>query len=236
MALRPVQYECGCVGLTGWLADGSRGRPAPGVLVAHEAYGVSDHVKRRAEMLAERGYVAFAYDLYGRSGSSIPEAQAMHREMMETPGLLRARAEAGLETLGSQANVDTGRLAMIGFCQGGVAAMELARCGAPLRAAIGFHPGLQRCAGSADGPIGAKVLMMIGDADPVVPPDSVAAFAAEMRASGADWQLHLFGGVGHSFTNPAVDAFGYAGFAYDERADRRAWAMAIDLLEEVFAV
>jgi dienelactone hydrolase len=154
--------------------------------------------------------------------------------MMQTPGLMLARASAALEALAAQPNVDRRRLAAIGFCQGGIVAAELARAGAPILCAIGFHPGLLRPAGSPDGPIVAKVLMMVGDRDPVVPPAQRAAFAAEMDEKGADWQMHVFGGVGHTYTNPRIDALGIAGFAYDAKAERRAWAAAFALLAEVF--
>jgi dienelactone hydrolase len=136
--------------------------------------------------------------------------------------------------LAGRPEVDPARLAAVGFCQGGIVALELARAGAPIRAAIGFHPGLKRPTSSADGHITAKVLMMIGDADPVVPVEDRVAFARDMDAVGADWQLHLYGGVGHSFTNPDVDALGYPGFRYDKRAARRSWATMQALLDEVF--
>jgi dienelactone hydrolase len=238
MSLQAIEYESDGARLRGYLADGSNGRAAPAVLVAHEAPGVGDHVRARAQRLADLGYVAFALDLYGDEGFPLDEAMRRHSEMMSTPGLLFKRANAALDILLSRPGVDRARVAAIGFCQGGITVLELARGGAPIRCAIGFHPGLVRPAGSHDGPIAAKVLMMIGDADPVVPPEHRTAFAAEMAAKGADWQLHVFGGVGHSFTNPAVDALGMAlgmpGFAYDKAADRRSWAMMLALLREEF--
>lgn len=230
-----IEYEADGTVLTGYLADGSRGEKAPAILVAHEALGMNDHVKARTERIAELGHVAFALDLYGGADFSLEDARLQHQAMMSTPGLMYRRASAALEVLANQPHVDPGRLGAVGHCQGGITALELARHGAPIRAAIGFHPGLKRPAGSPDGPITAKVLMMIGNADPMVPQDDRIAFAREMDAAGADWQLHLFGGVGHSYTNPAIDALGYAGFAYDESADRRSWAMMVALLQEAFA-
>jgi dienelactone hydrolase len=232
--LKRIDYEEGGRRLTGWLADGSGGRPAPGVLVAHEAPGVGAHVREVAERLAGLGYVAFALDLYGGERFALDEARALHQEMMSVPGLMVRRALAALRVLTDQPGVDPARLAAVGFCQGGIVALELARAGAPIRAAIGFHPGLKRPAASPDGPIAAKVLMMVGDADPVVSAEDRLAFARDMDAAGADWQLHLYGGVGHSFTNRDVDALGYPGFRYDERAARRSWATMQALLDEVF--
>lgn len=219
--------------MTGVLVDGSRGVPAPGVLVAHEAPGRDERMVTWAHKLASAGLVALALDLYG-APFSIEDATVRHEQVMQTPGLLLTRARAALDALAAHANVDRRRLAAIGFCQGGIVVAELARAGAPILCAIGFHPGLSRPAGSIDRRIDAKVLMMVGDRDPVAPPAHRVAFAAEMDAKGADWQLHVFGGVGHTYTNPRIDALGLAGFAYNARAERRAWALAMSLLDEVF--
>jgi dienelactone hydrolase len=235
---REVTYESGGVTMTGYLVDGSRGAPAPGVLIGHEALGRDERMTVWARKLAALGYVAFALDLYGEPFSepfSFEEMTAKHDHMMATPGLMRTRATAALDTLAEQPNVDPTRLAAVGFCQGGIVAAELARAKAPILCAIGFHPGLKRPAGSVDGPIEAKLLMMIGARDPVIPPIDRTVFATEMEEKGADWQLHLFGGVGHTYTNPRVDALAMPGFAYDARAERRAWTMALSLLDEVFA-
>lgn len=234
MKLQPIRYEADGLTLTGYLADGSGGRAAPGILVAHEGGGVSDHVKRKAERLAERGYVAFALDMYGRTATTPEEAKPLFQGVMADGEALRRRALAGLDTLRTSPNADPNRLGAIGFCFGGIVALELARAGAPIRCAIGFHPSFKRPSPSPDGPISARVLMMIGDADPIVPEEDRAAFTAEMKAAGADWQLHVFGGVGHSFTNPAIDALGFPGFAYDAIADRRSWTTMLNMLEEIF--
>lgn len=235
MGSRDITYEAGGVEMTGYLADGSDGRRAPGVLVAHEATGLSPLNRRRADDLAAAGYVAFAIDLYGVKDLPLEEARRHGSMLMQTPGLMYARARAGLDVLAAQPNVDASRLAAIGFCQGGITSLELARHRAPIRCAVGFHPGLMRPAGSPDGPIDAAVLMMIGEDDPVVPHTDRLAFAQSMTAAGADWQLHVFGGVGHSYTNPDIGALGWEGFRYDAAAERRSWKMMLDFLEEELA-
>lgn len=123
------------------------------------------------------------------------------------------------------------RLAAIGFCEGGVTALELARGGCPIRCAVGFHPGLMRPAGSLNARITAKVLMMVGDQDPVAPLVDRAAFTAEMTEKGL-MAAPPIGGVGHTYTNPAIDALGRPGFVYNASADRRSWAMMLALLDE----
>jgi dienelactone hydrolase len=216
--------------LTGYLAMPETDRPVPGVLVAHDASGVNDHVNSRAAALAELGYAAFALDLYGVRGLPRDEMVVRHTELVESPGLLRERATAGLRTLASQPLVDASRLAAIGFCQGGITVLELARAGEPILAAVGFHPGYMRPKGSLDGQIAAKILMMSGTADPYASHEDFTSFSIEMAAKARDWQLHLFGEVGHSFTDKAVDALALSGMAYNAIADRTSWAMMLTLI------
>jgi dienelactone hydrolase len=228
--LTPISYLVDGASLTGYYVRPLPAGMVPGVVVAHEALGVNEHVKARAQALAELGYAAFVLDLYGES-FPFTEAVDRHIGLMSEPGLIFRRAKGAVETLASQGEVDLSRLGAIGFCQGGITALELAR-GGLVRCAVGFHPGLDSPKGSPDGPMRAKVLMLIGDQDPVVPHDHRAEFAKQMSRRGADWELHVFGGVGHAYTNPAVDRVGRAGFAYSASADRRSWRMMLDLLEE----
>ena len=234
MNLEPIVYDCGGTTLTGYFAMPATDQPVPGVLVAHDATGVNDHVNSRATALAELGYAAFALDMYGVAGFPRDEMVGRHTQLFETRGLFLARATAGLRTLAAQPLVDSSRLAAVGFCQGGITVLELARASAPILAAIGFHPGYIRPSGSQDGLISAKVLMMSGTEDPFASREDFAAFSTEMAAKARDWQLHLFGGIGHTFTDPGIDALGVPGMAYDATADRLSWAMMRTLLEICF--
>ena len=235
METRTIVYDCEGTRLTGYFADSAPHTEKPAILVAHEAFGMNDHIRTRTRRLAELGYAAFALDMYGVEGLSLAEAVSHHIALMSAPGLMHARASAALGLLMTLPGVDQKRMAAIGFCQGGITALELARGGAPIRCAVGFHPGLMRPSGSLDQPIQAKVLMMIGDQDLDVPAADRAAFAAEMERKQVDWQLHVFGGIGHAYTNPDADRLNRPGYGYDASADKRSWTMMRALFEEVFA-
>ncbi|HEX3841254.1 MAG TPA: dienelactone hydrolase family protein [Acidimicrobiales bacterium] len=145
----------------------------------------------------------------------------------------RRLGRAGLEILLAQEEVDSERLAAIGYCFGGAMALELARDGVDLKAVVGFHPGLRAPQSGESTKVRASVLMCCGADDPVVPIDNRVAFEIDMKVSKvADWRLDVYGGVGHSFTNPRIDALGMPGFAFDAVADRRSWRSLLDLLEE----
>ena len=234
MQTREIAYEVAGRTYTGLLADGSGGRPAPGVLVAHEGGGMTRHPQDRARMLAQAGYVAFAMDTFGEAITSREQAMATIVGLMGDLDTLRLRAKTALDVLKAQPNVDAGRTGAIGFCFGGTTVLELARSGAEVGAVVGFHCGLTTARPQDATAIRCPVLVLIGADDPIVPARQREAFEREMREAGADWRMTLLGGVGHSFTNPDVDAMGLPGFAYDARADARAWGEMLSLFDERF--
>ena len=205
------------------------------MLVAPEGLGLSDHTRNIARKLAEAGYVAFAMDYYG-DGATLDMADVMPRlgAFMAAPEKIRARAAAALAVLSAQPQTDPARLAAIGYCFGGTTALELARSGAALGAVVGFHSGLGTIRPQDAAQIKAKVLVCIGADDPIVPAEQRAAFEKEMTEGGVDWRMNLYGGAGHSFTNPEVAQLNRPGFAYHELTDRRSWRAMIDLFDEVF--
>ncbi|QTH21610.1 dienelactone hydrolase family protein [Rhizorhabdus wittichii] len=209
----------------------------PGVLVFPEAFGLGDHAKERARRLAGLGYAALACDLYGegRFMADREQMMALFGPLREAPERIRARAGGGLEALLGRDEVDPARIASIGYCFGGTMSLELARGGAPIAGVVGFHSGLATGRPQDAKDIRARILVLIGADDPGIPPEQRAAFEAEMRAGKVDWQMKLYGGVVHSFTNKDADAMGMPDFArYDAAADRRSWDEMIAFFGEIF--
>jgi len=232
---REIEYQAGDMRAVGVLAmpDGTDRRP--GVLVCHEGPGLADNVKDRVRRIAEElGHVAFALDYVGDGHvlGTMDEIVARLGPLMADPLLTRELGQAGLDVLTAQDRVDSSRLAAIGYCFGGTMSLELARGGADLKAVVGFHSGLATTRPEDAANITGKVLVCIGVEDPLVPADQREAFEAEMRAAGVDWQMHLYGGAVHSFTNPAAGAMGVPGVDYHEPSDRRSWAAMRDLFAE----
>jgi dienelactone hydrolase len=232
---KDISFQVGGRTHTGYLADGSGGKKVPGILVIHEATGLGPTAKQRADMLAKAGYVAFAPDLFGEAVTSTERAFAIVGELTQNWADLRARCTAALEALKKQPNVDAKRTAAIGFCFGGQAVLELGRTGVDLRAIVGFHSGLTTLKPEDSGNIKAKVLVCLGDQDPLVNREARDKFMDNMTASKVDCQLLLLSGVGHSFTNPDADSFGMAGIKYDKAADQRSWSAMERLFAEAFA-
>ena len=236
MHTEDIRYQADGASMVGHLAfDDQRAGQRPAVLVSHEGSGLDQHARGIAEKLAALGYIAFALDYFG-DGKRPPLEQAQKRMgvLVEDPGLTARIAQAGLDVLLGQAAADADRVAAIGYCFGGIVSLELARTGADLKAVVGFHPGFTPPRPADSAKIRASVLMCCGTEDPFATPEDRLAFEAEMReARVADWRLELYGGVKHSFTNPAADEFGMPGFGYDAYADRRSWSAMLDLFSRV---
>ena len=235
---KTVEYRQGGAVLEGYLAyDDAVTARRPGVLVIHEWTGVGPYEKMRAEQLAKLGYVAFAADIYGKGIRPVgPEAAAKEAAKYrgDDRSLIRARAAAGLEQLAAFPQVDPRRLAVIGYCFGGTAALELARSGADVLGTVSFHGGLNTPHPADARNIRGKVLALHGADDPFVKPDEVAAFQKEMRDAKVDWEMNFYGNAVHSFTNPKSGSDNSKGVAYNEKADRRSWEAMRQFFDEIF--
>lgn len=228
-----IDYSDGDLGLRGVLAWDTDAGPRPGVLVAHAWGGRTQFEDEKAVWLASKGYVGLAIDVYGAGvvGADPEENAALMQPFLDDRQMLLRRLAVGLDVLRSQSTVDESKAAIMGFCFGGLAALDLARSGADIAGAISIHgifaqPPETRA-------ISAKVLALHGWDDPMAPPDDVVGFAREMSEAGADWQLHGYGNTLHAFTNPEAND-PEMGVAYSESADRRCFQSIENFLAEIF--
>jgi dienelactone hydrolase len=235
MHIEDIRYEVNGESMLGHLAfDDHRSGLKAAILVSHEGPGLDGHAKAIAEKLAGMGYIAFALDYHG-NGEPLPMDQAMERigAFRDDPDRAGALALAGLDVLLAQPSTDPHRVAAIGYCYGGVLSLELARTGANVKAVVGFHPGFGPPRTEASRHIRGKVLMCCGTEDPFATREQRGAFEVEMHeADVAEWRFELYGGVGHSFTNPAADMMGLPGIEYNAMAERRSWRSMLELLDE----
>lgn len=232
-----VEYKQGNAVLEGYLAydDAVKGK-RPGVLIVHEWMGVNPYVKKRAEQLAKLGYVAFAADIYGKGvrPKNSEEAAAESKKYKTDRQLMRSRVNAGLDVLKNHKLADTKRTAAIGYCFGGTIVLELGRSGTDVAGIVSFHGGLDSLNPNDAKNIKGKVLALHGGDDPFVPAEQVAAFQDEMRKAGVDWNMVIYGGAVHSFTNPDAGNDNSKGAAYNEKADKRSWEDMKQFFSEIF--
>ncbi|GJM14645.1 MAG: carboxymethylenebutenolidase [Pseudohongiella sp.] len=213
-----------------------RSAPAPVVLVAHDWSGRREFACAAAERIAGMGYVGFALDMYGKgvfgSDGDVEGNSALMNPLAGDRALLRRRVNGALEAARALEEVDSDKVAAMGFCFGGMCVLELARSGADVAGVISIH-GIFSPGEIPNESITAKVLCLHGHDDPMVPPEQVLEFETEMTAAGVDWQLHAYGQTSHAFTNPAANNPDF-GTVFNANAERRSYQALGNFLEEIF--
>lgn len=208
----------------------------PGVVVIHDWRGLTDYTKLRCEMLAKLGYVAFAADIYGKDlhDKGPPEWMKEIGVYKGDRALFRERARAAYQAFLKVPELDTTRIAAIGYCFGGTGVVEMARDGLDLKGVVPFHGGLDAQPLSSGATIKAKVLALCGADDPYEKPEDMKAFEQQLRDNNVDYAVINYGHAVHAFTDPGVDALHQDGAKYNEHADKRSWQAMKDFLAEIF--
>jgi dienelactone hydrolase len=237
--MQPIDYKVGDANLQGFLAyDDSvpANQKRPGVIVVHEWWGLNDYPKMRAQMLAKLGYVAFCADMFGKGKTTEDpkQAQAWATEVYKNPDVAKARSQAAFEMLKKQPQVDPSMIAAIGYCFGGSIVLDMARSGMDLTGVVTFHGGLDTEHRAQKGQVKAQILVCHGADDGFETPESVAALQKEMTDAGVVWQMNIYSGAQHAFTNPNVDKYGLQGARYNKIADQRSWEAMQAFFREIF--
>ncbi|MDB9527503.1 dienelactone hydrolase family protein [Oscillatoria sp. CS-180] len=227
----PVVYEIDGQPYEGYFAiNEGFGDEQPIVLLIHDWNGIGDYEKRRVQMLAERGYAAFAADLYGQGvrPANPEESQAESSKLYSDRPTMRQRLFAGLSEAQSMTGVDPNRVVAMGYCFGGAAVLEFARAGAEIDGFVSFHGSLETPEGQTYEQAQGPILILHGGDDPIAPMSQVAALADELNAAGVDYDMEIYGGVPHSFT-----VWGASGEAtrYDPKADTQSWDTLLMFLD-----
>ena len=222
-----VDYKQGDTALQGLLAwnDTYPGK-RPGVIVVHEWWGLNENTRKQARRLAEAGYVAFALDMFGKGKvTAHPEtATEFMKEAMKDPEAEAARFDIARDILKQDPHVDPNKIGAIGYCFGGGVVLDRLRAGEDLKAAAVFHGSLGTEHPAQPGAIKGHVLVLVGGADPMEPPDLVAKLKKEMEDAGAKYDVVVYPGAKHGFTNPDAGKAGMAALGYNAGADRQSWA------------
>jgi dienelactone hydrolase len=210
----------------------------PAVLIGPEGTGLNDFQRRRADALAELGYVALAFDIHGGRWFTDPEEMlARCLPLLADPERMREIGHAALDVLRAEPRTDGGQIAGIGYGTGGAIVLELGRAGVNLR---GIATVNAMTTGRPDeaARIRCPVWAGVGSEDPIVPPAQRDAFAAEMQAAGVDWRVVVYGGALHAFHHPPTrsDQILLPGVGYHPRHAHRAWRDIVNVLEECLTV
>lgn len=223
---KTIEYKAGDTTMKGYLAyDDAKKGERPGVLVVHEWWGLNDYIKERTKQVAALGYVAFAPDMYGDGKTTNdPKVAGEWSGEVRKSGQLAPRAQAGLDVLLKQAHVKKDDVGAMGFCFGGSTVLALAYSGAPLRGVVTFHGALFPPDEQQRAQIKSPILILHGEKDPFVKPETIQQVKGALDAGHVDWYMVTYADAVHAFTNPKADDYHIQGIGYNEKAAKRSWA------------
>ncbi len=235
MEMQKIDYYDEDVLLEATVAKEKGDHKRPAVLIFHAWEGKGPFVEQKAQELAKLGYVGIALDLYGkgRLGKTKEEKSALMAPLISDRAKLQKRILAYKSFLSSLAEVDLNRIGAIGFCFGGLCVLDLARSGADVKGVVSFH-GLLHAPKKSLLPIKAKVLAFHGNNDPMISDEELKDFKEEMERKKADWQLHIFGGTMHAFTNKEANDPAF-GTVYNKDSDRRSFLLMQEFFKETLS-
>lgn len=240
LVTQEVSYQADGITMKGYLVyDGALEGERPGVIVVHEWWGHNEHSRNSAEKLANAGYVAFALDMYGdgKTAEHPSDAGSFAGAVMQNFDGAKARFNAAVETLKADPHTNKDHIAAIGYCFGGGVVLNMAREGAELDAVATFHGSLGAVHDAEPGKVKAKILVMNGEDDPFVSPETKANFKTEMDAAGVDYKFIDYPGAVHAFTNPDATEKGKKfslPLKYNKAADKASWKELLKFLDEVW--
>lgn len=234
ISTQPVEYYANEQAMLGYLAvpqhlvsDSQKHTDeiVPAIIIIHDWMGLKEFTKSKAQELAEKGYIAFAADIYGKDirPKNSKEASKLSSLYKNNRTLFREHLNAAYKKLLTLDNVDPTKIVVMGYCFGGTGALELARSGAPLVGTVSFHGGLSNPSPGDAKNIKGKVLILHGAADPLVPSSEVEGFKEEMQQANIDFEVIAYDGAVHAFTNPNAGDDPSNGVAYNEKADKASW-------------
>ncbi len=239
MKAEKIKYQMDALTAEGALVyDEKASGKRPAVLMAPNWLGMTDKAIERAKFLAGSGYVVFVADMYGQGTrpADFGEAAKLANPLRENAVEQRRRIRAAYDAMiaeGGKRNLIDGHRAAIGFCFGGGNVLELARDGAGIAAAVSIHGDLKTTHAANKGAVKAKLLVAHGAPDPVTPKTDRDGFESEMDAAGAKWQMLVFSGTYHAYTDQGSDVPGVA--AWDEPACRQTYSLMHQFIADAFA-
>lgn len=222
--------------LEGYIAyDDKNIEPKPIILIVHDWSGRNEFSESKAAILAELGYVGFAIDMYGKGklGKTNEEKAALMDPLLADRPKLQKRVLAAFKAAKKLPHGNPELIGIMGYCFGGLCALDLARCGADIKGAVSIHGNLSAPEGLKS-KITAKVLALHGFDDPSVTPEKAMKFGEEMTHAQVDWQLCIYGNAMHAFANPQANE-PKAGRLYNKKADTRSWLAMREFFKEAFS-
>jgi dienelactone hydrolase len=237
-----IEYQYNSARLVGFLCGENSGLgPAtrPGVVLVHDAFGVSEYMRQKARRVAGLGYAVLAADVWGDGKELREESEIgpMIGRFAQDRTSWMGRLQSARNLLAAQPGVDSSNIAFAGYCFGGASVLEYSRTIGGIQGAISIHGGLNLVDGDwSAAAAGGKVLILTGFEDPMADSKVLLQLQNSLTSAGVDWEVNTYGHTKHGFTRPDSDRANKRDvISYNAQSDERSWFAMSRFLEEIFA-
>jgi dienelactone hydrolase len=232
---KQVQFLHGTTPIQGVIAwnEQFKGR-RPGVIIVHGGWGYSDNVRDQARRIAESGYVGYSFDMSGQGPVATHVEHSFSGAIDNNSAKAATRFNLALEQLRADPHVDPGKISAIGYCWGGAVVLNMARAGAKLDAVVTIAGVLDTQTPAVKGDVVSRILVLQGALDPIAPAQKIEALRKELTDAGVKFDIVVYPGVRHAFTQPYAKVVNSESIAYDANADRASWDALLKLFSEVY--
>lgn len=237
-----INYQADGQNFKGFLATEDQSKKRPAILIIPYWRGIDALAIETAKRMARHGYVGVAVDYYGqgKAAQTDDEAAALMSPLFMNREVVQKRLLAAFNAVKTHPSVEESQIGAMGFCFGGLCAIELLRSGAPLKGVVAFHAVLTNRLDDNEArtvpiapAIHGSLLILHGHEDPLVSLEDILAIQKEMSEANVDWQMHIFSHTSHAFTNPHAQDKD-KGLMFNQTSNERAWILADNFYSEIF--
>ena len=233
---KTIVYKDGATELEGYIAMPNNKvankviEKKPAILLIHEWTGLGEYIQKRADMFAELGYVVFAMDMYGKGirAKDHTEAAALMNKYLKQPKVMLQRMNVSLDFLNKMAIVDTNRIAVVGYCFGGGAALQLAYSGADIKGVVTFHGMLKAPTNVELKHIKASFSIHHGGDDTFIAKEIISDLDEKFKNGKINFEFFSYPNAQHGFTRWLTPEM------YNKSADTKSWKQTNLFLTKIF--
>ncbi|MBN2545907.1 MAG: dienelactone hydrolase family protein [Spirochaetes bacterium] len=210
--------------IQGFLAQPQKTGKYPAIVIIHEWWGLNSYIEERTKNFAELGYIALAVDMYeGKTAQTPDEARALSTESRNNLQKGLDNISKAISYLKGKKNVDSRRIASLGYCFGGGWSYQTAKNNLGTKVSVIYYGTIN----PKDDLSKMKTVILgnFGEKDQSIKAETVKEFEQVLKGLSKKHEINIYTNAGHAFDNKN-------GQNYNKEASEKAWKNTVTFLKK----